>query len=133
MKITNKTSWSTADLRRVFAEGLRLWNSNGDRKVPNKGLNVRVTHRKNRVRNGWGRHTTGYAWIRGRTILIHVPRADEVDALDPRDVAFVFEHEAAHCAGFEHSQMGALNHRAPMIKTGRYDKLAGFNIRKQTP
>lgn len=120
MKIINKTRWDTRDLRRVFAAVLRRWNKTDNRKVPSRRLkNVNVVSAR------W-RGVSGCAYVASGWMTIRLPK--EKEQLDVEQIGFVFEHELAHCAGYQHSEMGPLN-SWKMVTIGRYDYLRGFEIR----
>lgn len=123
MKIQNKTNWRTNDLRKVFATVLARWNKIDDKKVPSKRLrNVRVvsTRRRN--------HMSGCAYVSSGWMTLRLPKSK----VDVAQLGFLFEHELAHCAGYEHSAMGPLN-SWKLVGSGRYDYLAGLEIRQKEP
>ena len=145
MRIKNETDWDTADLRRIFALVLTRWNKIDDRKVPSKRLrNVTVVNAK------WVQYPTGHAYLNSGTIRLRLPRRIDEHVMKRssygskydhlirgtemkdfvRRVAFLFEHELAHAAGYDHNRMGPLNHWVTAT-TSRYDYVDGLEIRKK--
>ena len=130
MRIKNETDWDTADLRRIFALVLTRWNKIDDRKVPSKRLkHINVVN----VRRSW-RGPNGCAYVNSGSMWIRLPQAREDHRpLKVRELAFLFEHELAHCAGYHHDRMGPLNHWALVSKSERYAYVDGFTIRPKAP
>lgn len=123
MRILNKTDWNTSDLRRVFALVLKRWNQIDDRKVNTKRLkNITV------VNSRWRTYISGHAYLNSGTMRLRLPK----EAIDVKQLAFLFEHELAHCAGYEHARMGPLN-SWKLVGSGRYDYVAGILVRKKEP
>jgi hypothetical protein len=109
MKIKNSTVWDTADLRRVFAAVLTQSNK-VEGNFPSKRLKIDVVYTK-------GGGYSGCAWLHTGRMTIRVPRPRAATSLalfgptevDVFSLAWLFEHELAHCRGFKHDQMGCLN------------------------
>lgn len=117
MKIINKTQWATEDLRRVFSavladsnkhearkvEGAAMWNRKYREHFKSKILKITIVYSR-------GGGFSGYAFLHSGIMRIRVPKpTGEAPAFDVFKLAYVFEHELAHCRGFQHKGMGCLN------------------------
>ena len=143
MRINNQTDWDTAHMRRVFSRVLTRWNkdnSGTNRVVRSKGLRVKVMHCRARSGNG---SFSGCAWIGGRSMTLRLPNPRprtsygmKVKAWDGelsvRRLAYIFEHELAHCAGFYHRNMGSLRHWKA-ASSSRYDFIDDLKVDRAEP
>ena len=99
MKITNKTRYETADLRRVFAAGLKHIG------VDSKPYIISVVYARQK------RYITGWGIYNGPRIHIRLPKPVQLDENTQQvgflfgELANVFEHEVAHNRGIEHKDM----------------------------
>lgn len=121
MQITNKTDWNTADLRRVFSKVLARWNAVEvlKRRVPSKKLRIKINSTR------WANYS-GHAYYNSGFMTLNLNKT----TLDVRKVAYLFEHELAHCAGYTHKQMHQLNNWKT-AGTARYAYVEGEVIRKK--
>lgn len=120
MRIDNRTDWRTDDLRRIFSMVLARWNrmETGRRRVPSKTLRISIVYaRTSKTGSGW-------AYLNSGRMRLCLPR----DGLDIRKVAFLFEHELAHCAGYDHKDMADLM-SWKTADTKRYDFVEGMEVR----
>lgn len=118
MKVINKSVWNTRDLKRVFHAVLNRWNEIDNRKVSSKRL------RHITVVNSRFGYLSGHAYLNSGYMRLRLPKTH----ISVKETGWLFEHELAHCAGYEHKNMGPLNHWAG-VKHGRYDYLEGIVIR----
>ena len=122
MRIRNSTGWETGDLRRIFAAVVRECARHGD--VCPFRLNIRVMHASDSC-------VRGRAWVGTGHMTLRLPRP-ECGRLDPFTVAWLFDHEFAHCRGLRHKTMGRLNDFR--TATGEYyGYVSGLEIREATP
>jgi hypothetical protein len=123
MQIKNQTRWKTEDLRGIFSRVLTEWNRTDPKRVPSKRLRITVVH-------GRDTHYSGYAYLRSGIMRLRLPAPERARSLTVADVGWLFLHELAHCAGYDHSQMGPLNHR---VTKDRLTYLDGFPLGPQEP
>ncbi len=110
MKITNKTDWSTADLRRVFSAVLARWNAREEPRYQVKSTRLR---RITVVPTRWGSYS-GHAFYDSGTMRLRLNKK----VLSARKVAWLFEHELAHCAGQSHDAHHGRQAMLPWINKG---------------
>lgn len=124
MKIKNESNWQTRDLKRVFTAILNRWNKIDPKKVPTKRLTDIVIVNSRRDLPGF---FSGHAWLRSGSMRLRLPKS----YLTAKEVAYLFEHELAHCAGYRHAEMGPLAHRRPMLASDRYDFVLDYPLRQK--
>jgi hypothetical protein len=134
VRITNETNWRTADLRRVFSAVLARWNAREEARyqVPSKRLR-RIT-----LVNARWRGCSGRAFYDSGTMRLRLPK----EAVSVRSVAWLFEHELAHCAGYAHdahhgrkAMMGYINFgpKGSDAWERHYGFVGGLTIQKAQP
>ena len=123
--IVNNTKWSTRALRSVF---LKVINENIKHEGPLKHL-LRVTVVNSRRQ--WGGFS-GYAYLHSGTMRLRLPKLglDDDDKLDVFRLGYLFEHELAHCRGYQHKGMGCLNSWASANEK-YYPYLRGMSVGRQ--
>lgn len=91
-RVTNKTQYHTADLRRFFRAGLRAMGAEDDKRIL-------VAYSKRSIH--WGCAYIGRGDRQGRGITMTIPKGK----LDLLQLAQVFEHEVSHSLGLHHKDM----------------------------
>lgn len=125
LKVLNKTQWATRDLRRIFSAVLR--DSNKWEGKLNGAVRVTVVH----SRTG---SFSGYAYLNSTVMRLRVPTPDSLKgaALDVFKLAYLFEHELAHCRGYVHEDMVGLNSWKCATETN-YRYVAGMTVAAKPP
>lgn len=122
--VINKTVWQTRDLKRVFHAVLR---ENIKHEGPLKHhLRVTIVHSR-RARWHWG--YSGCAYLNSGTMRLRLPMPKYgIDAqIDVLKLAFIFEHELAHCRGYGHDKMLGLN-SWKQATADRYPYVVGMTV-----
>lgn len=105
MRITNDTLYDTRDLRRIFARALKEQDI---QPAASKLLRIRVVYAR---KGAHGRGVTGWAYYGSSCSSIGTGMRIRIQPawhgpVDPRSVAAVAMHEAAHLRGIKHRRMG---------------------------
>jgi len=126
--IHNKTGWRTRDLRKVFTAVYRTV-----RKTEGQlghTLKITVTHSRGMF--------SGYAYLNSGIMRLSIPSPKfapagyEPGGLDVLQLAWLFDHELAHCYGHQHKVMGRLNH-ASYASPFNYPYLEGVTVAPVPP